>query len=144
MIKYKSQTYLHRSNEMAGKGTAPNKGKELQNRVVELAQKLGLEAKKEVRAGRRLWGAQRRIDVVLTDEKTGKRLGIECKYQSESGSAEEKIPATIQDIASWPIPGIVVIDGEGFSNNMQGFLMSTGKVVWFDELEDWLKLYFGR
>lgn len=129
---------------MAGKGTAPKNGRELQDRVVRLAQELGLDAKKEVRAGRRLWGARRRIDVVLTDEKTGKRLGIECKYQARGGSAEEKIPATIQDIASWPIPGIVVIAGEGFSTNMQGFLMSTGKVVWFDELEDWLKLYFGR
>ncbi len=129
---------------MAGKGTAPRNGKELQNRVVQLAQELGLKAQKEVKAGRRLWGAKRKIDVVLTDEKNGKRLGIECKYQSSSGSAEEKIPSTIQDIASWPIPGIVVIAGEGFSANMQGFLMSTGKVVWFDELEDWLKLYFGR
>jgi len=35
-----------------------------------------------------------------------------------------------------------VIDGEGFSSNMQGYLMSTGKVVWFDDLSDWLKLYF--
>jgi hypothetical protein len=43
----------------------------------------------------------------------------------------------------WPIPGIVVIDGKGFSENMQGYLMSTGKVVWFSDLEDWLRLYFG-
>ena len=43
------------------------------------------------------------------------------------GTAEEKVPATIQDIAHWPIPGIVVIDGKGFSANMP-YLMSTGKV----------------
>jgi hypothetical protein len=36
----------------------------------------------------------------------------------------------------------VVIEGEGFSANMQGYLMSTGKVVWFADLEDWLRLYF--
>lgn len=65
------------------------------------------------------------------------------QIQGASGTAEQKIPATIQDIASWPIPGIIVIDGEGFSDNMRGYLMSTGKVVQFDELEDWLRLYFG-
>lgn len=127
---------------MPGKGTAPKSGDELENKVVELVRDLGLEVKTQVTAARRLWGAKRRIDVVVTQEKTGKNLGIECKYQAGSGSAEEKIPATVKDIESWPIPGIVVIDGEGFSLNMQGYLMSTGKVVWFDDLEDWLRLYF--
>ncbi len=128
---------------MPGKGTAPKSGDELKRRVVALAESLGLKADTEVKAARRLWGQRRFIDVVITDEKSGKRLGVECKYQASGGTAEEKIPATIQDIAHWPIPGIVVIDGEGFSSNMQGYLMSTGKVVWFDELEDWLRLHFG-
>jgi hypothetical protein len=128
---------------MPGKGTAPRSGDELKRNVVALAQRMGLKAETEVKAARRLWGQRRYIDVVITDEKTGKRLGVECKYQATSGTAEEKIPATIQDIAHWPIPGIVVIDGEGFSANMQGYLMSTGKVVWYGELEEWLRLYFG-
>ena len=128
---------------MAGKGTAPKSGDELKQRVADLAQSLGLKAQKEVKAARRLWGQRRYIDVVLTDEKTAKRLGIECKFQATAGTAEEKIPATIQDMEHWPIPGIVVIDGEGFSENMQGYLISTVKVVWFDDLEDWLRLYFG-
>lgn len=128
---------------MPGKGTAPKSGDELKQNVVALAQNLGLKAETEVKAARRLWGQRRYIDVVITDEKTGKRLGVECKHQATPGTAEEKIPATIQDIAHWPIPGIVVIDGEGFSTNMQGYLMSTGKVVWYGELEEWLRLYFG-
>lgn len=128
---------------MPGKGTAPKSGDELERNVVALAQRMGLKAETEVKAAKRLWGQRRYIDVVITDEKTGKRLGVECKYQATSGTAEEKIPATIQDIAHWPIPGIVVIDGEGFSSNMQGYLMSTGKVVWYGELEEWLRLYFG-
>lgn len=128
---------------MPGKGTAPKSGDELKQRVVALAQSLGLKAQTEVKAARRLWGQRRYIDVVITDEKSSKRLGLECKFQSTSGTAEEKIPATIQDMDHWPIPGIVVIDGEGFSENMQGYLMSTGKVVWLSDLEDWLRLYFG-
>lgn len=128
---------------MPGKGTAPRSGDELKYRVVSLAESLGLKADTEVKAARRLWGHKRSIDVVITNEKDGKRLGVECKYQGGSGTAEEKILATIQDIMYWPIPGIVVIDGEGFSPNMRGYLMSTGKVVWFSELEEWLRLYFG-
>lgn len=128
---------------MPGKGTAPKRGGELKQRVAALAERLGLKVQTEVRAARRLWGRERYIDVVITDEKSGRRLGIECKFQAEPGTVEEKIPATIQDIAHWPTPGIVVIDGEGFSANMCGYLMSTGKVIWFEELEDWLRLYFG-
>jgi hypothetical protein len=128
---------------MPGRGTAPKSGEELKQQVVALAQSLGLKTETEVKAARRLWGQRRFIDVVITDEKTGKRLGVECKYQATSGTAEEKIPATIQDIAHWPIPGLVVIDGEGFSANMQGYLMASGKVVWYEELEEWLRLYFG-
>jgi hypothetical protein len=127
---------------MSGKEAAPQGGRGLQQSVVDLAQALGLKAQIEVTAARRLWGAKRHIDVVLTHEKTGKKLGIECKFQAGTGSAEEKIPATIKDIESWPIPGIVVIEGKGFSANMQGYLMSTGKVVWFEDLGDWLRLFF--
>ncbi|WP_169238173.1 PD-(D/E)XK nuclease superfamily protein [Candidatus Roseilinea sp. NK_OTU-006] len=128
---------------MPGKETAPRSGDELKERVVALAETLGLKAQTEVKAGRRLWGQRRYIDVVITDEKSGKRLGVECKFQATPGTAEEKIPATIQDMEHWPIEGIVVIDGKGFSKNMQGYLMSTGKVVWFSDLKDWLSLYFG-
>jgi hypothetical protein len=59
------------------------------------------------------------------------------------GTAEEKIPSTIQDIAAWPIPGIVVFGGNGFTENMKAFLLSTGKAVEFSEVEPWLRLFFG-
>ncbi len=127
---------------MAGKGLAVKSGKELQQKVVELAHALGLNAKTEVKAARRIWGAERYIDVIVSNTSNTKTLGIECKYQGTSGSAEEKIPSTIEDIQSWPIAGLVVINGDGFSTNMVGYLLSTGKVVWFKDLEDWLRLYF--
>ncbi len=96
-----------------------------------------------MRVARRIWGAERRIDVVLIHPGNRKTLGIECKFQSVTGSAEEKIPATIKDIEAWPIPGLVVFAGAGFSENMRMFLISTGKAVEFEELEPWLRLYFG-
>ena len=127
---------------MAGKGKAPKAGSDLADRVVAAARELGLDAAKEVRVGRRIWGSERRIDIVVTG-KDNRRLGIECKSQATPGSAEEKIPATIQDIKAWPISGIVVFDGEGFSGHMKAFLLSTGVAVEFEDLENWLRLFFG-
>jgi hypothetical protein len=128
---------------MAGKATAVTGGSELRDKVAKLAADLGLEVRIEVKVGRRLWGAVRSIDVVLTRKDTGKTLGIECKYQGMGGSAEEKVPATIQDIAAWPISGLVVFGGEGFSTNMVAFFHATGKAVSLSELEPWLRLFFG-
>ncbi len=108
-----------------------------------MAEGLGLRVGRQIRVARRLWGAERRIDLVLSYEQSGRSLGIECKYQGTGGSAEEKIPATIQDIAAWPIPGLVVFDGAGFSANMRAYLHSTGKAVAFEDLRGWLTLFFG-
>jgi hypothetical protein len=128
---------------MPGRATAVYNGNDLVNKVVDLAQELGLESRTQVKVGRRLWGAIRKIDVVLTQPETRRTLGIECKVQSIQGSAEEKIPSTIQDISAWPIPGLVVFAGNGFSPNMRVFLLSTGKAVEFEDLHAWVSLYFG-
>jgi len=128
---------------MAGKALAVSNGDELVRAVVAMANELGLEATEQVRVARRIWGAIRRIDVVLTHPQTRKTLGIECKYQAVPGTAEEKIPSVIHDIAAWPIPGLVVFGGEGFTENMKQFLISTGKGVEFSELKPWLCLFFG-
>ena len=113
------------------------------SKVIELADKLGLECQEQVKVGRRLWGAVRNIDVVLTQPESRQRLGIECKFQGTTGTAEEKIPAILSDIDAWPIRGMVVISGKGFSPNMRYFLISSGKAVDVEDLEDWLRLYFG-
>jgi hypothetical protein len=128
---------------MAGKALAVSNGDELVRAVVAMASELGLESIEQVRVARRIWGAVRRIDVVLTHPQTRKTLGIECKFQAVLGTAEEKIPSVINDIAAWPIPGLVVFGGEGFTENMKQFLISTGKGVEFSELKPWLCLFFG-
>ena len=118
-------------------------GDELVQQVRQLALSLGLQVRTQVRVARRIWGAVRRIDIVLTHQETRRTLGVECKFQGTQGTAEEKIPSTIQDIAAWPIRGLVVFAGEGFTPNMRSFLIASGKAVEFDELRDWLTLYFG-
>jgi hypothetical protein len=128
---------------MPGRQHAVSNGDHLVKAVAQLARDLGLEAKEQVRVARRIWGAVRRIDVVITHPQTRKTLGIECKYQRDKGTTEEKVPATIKDIGAWPIPGLVVFAGDGFTQNMKMFLISTGKAVEFSELKPWLCLFFG-
>jgi hypothetical protein len=128
---------------MAGKAKAVFAGNELRDAVCAKGTALGLKVTKELYVGRRIWGAKRRIDIVLTDPSTRVSLGIECKYQGTRGNAEEKIPSTIEDIKVWPIRGLVVYAGEGFTQNMESYLVSTGMAVHLDDLDAWLKLYFG-
>ncbi len=128
---------------MPGRALAVANGDELAKAVAALGRELGLVPMEQVRVARRIWGAERFIDVVLTQPQTRKTLGIECKFQAVRGTAEEKIPATIKDIEAWPIPGLVVFAGEGFTENMCSFLISTGKAVEFEELTPWLCLFFG-
>ncbi|MEX2480584.1 MAG: PD-(D/E)XK nuclease superfamily protein [Gammaproteobacteria bacterium] len=129
--------------EMPGRAVAVQNGADLRDRVAQLGRDLGLDAETEVRVGRRIWGAQRHIDVVLRDANTRFSLGIECKYQGAKGSAEEKIAATLEDINAWPIKGIVVFAGDGFSANMTAYLHSTGKAVDLRDVRKWIELYFG-
>jgi hypothetical protein len=128
---------------MSGRSAAPSGGDALELAVAALSERLGLEVRRQVKVGRRLWGAERRIDVVVTEPNSRRRLGLECKFQSVPGTAEEKIPTTIQDIAAWPIPGLVVFSGDGFSPYMRSFLIASGRSVELEDLEAWLRLFFG-
>lgn len=128
---------------MSGRANAVASGLTLQQAVADLGRELGLLVETEVCVGRRIWGARRRIDVVLKHPDTRVSLGIECKFQGGRGSAEEKIPATLEDIRAWPIRGLVVYSGAGFTPNMQSYLLSTGMAVELDDLRMWLKLFFG-
>ena len=121
---------------------APTSWQSLTAACVEVARNLGLAVETEVYVGRRIWGARRRIDLVVTDPTLRRSLGIEAKYQRTAGSAEETIPSTIEDIRAWPIPGLVCFYGPGFSTNMRSFLQASGKAVELRDLETWLRLYF--
>ncbi|MYE47195.1 MAG: hypothetical protein F4X25_10735 [Chloroflexi bacterium] len=117
-------------------------GKSLEAAVAAIGRELGLQVRRQVKVGRRIWGAERKIDVVLTEPELRRSLGIECKWQVSRGTTEEKIPATIEDIRAWPIEGIVCFSGPGFTTNMQSFLVASGKAVELEDLEMWLRLYF--
>ncbi len=111
--------------------------------IVQLAKTLELECMEQYPAGKRIWGSSRKIDVIIADPTNRRVLGIECKFQKTPGTTEEKIPAVIEDIKSWSIYGIIVYGGEGITQNMKSFLVSTGRALEIEELESWLRLYFG-
>ena len=117
-------------------------GKSLEASVAAIGRELGLQVRRQVKVGRRIWGAERHIDVVLTEPELRRSLGIECKWQGTRGTAEQLIPTTIQDIEAWPIEGIVCFSGPGFTTNMRSFLLASGKAVELEDLEVWLRLYF--
>ncbi len=117
---------------------------ELLAEVCEAIEGLGLLARRKTNVGRTIWGSNRTIDVVATDPDTGERLGIQCRYQGSSGTTYEKTPAQIDDIRAWPIRGIVVLAGEEFAEDFKGFLRATGLAIELDELDVWLKMFFGR
>lgn len=120
----------------------PEDWQSLEAAVAAIGSELGLQVRTQVKVGRRIWGSVRRIDVVVTEPDLRRSLGIECKWQSKSGTAERQIPTTIEDIGAWPMPGIVCFAGPGFTSDMRSFLLASGKAVELDDLETWLRLYF--
>ncbi len=74
----------------------------------------GLEVYEEVSLGTSIIGKQRRIDLfVVGPDKQA--LVVECKYQDSAGTADEKIPYALDDMAALRIPGVLVYAGSGFS-----------------------------
>lgn len=126
---------------MAGGSKAFSSGRELQLKAAKVAEKLNLEVQLEVSFGHTIFGRRRRIDLLIQDQ-AHHRLAVECKYQGVSGTAEEKIVATMEDFKSLPIEGLIVFDGQGFSQGMRGYLMSTGRAIPLEDLEDWLRMFF--
>jgi len=117
-------------------------GADLERAVARVGQALGLEVETQVVMGDRIWGSRRHVDVVLTKPDSERIIGIECKYQRVAGTTEEKIPLTVEDIEDWPIRGIVVIHGAGFSRDLVPFLRGRGRIVEFKRLAEWLRFYF--
>jgi hypothetical protein len=127
--------------------TAPNArklttGARFEGEVERVIGELGLAYLRQVRMGVSILGRQRIIDFLVYDQ-GGRYLGIECKYQQGSGSAEDKLVHTINDFDSRPIKHILVFGGEGFSKNVRGYLLSTGQAVEIDQLRNYLVFYFG-
>jgi hypothetical protein len=117
-------------------------GKKFERDVEQTIKRLGLPYLRQVTMGVSILGRKRIVDFVAYD-RSGRFLGIECKYQVSPGSAEDKLVHTISDFDTRPIRHVLVFGGEGFSKNIRGYLLSTGKAIEIKQLRNFLVFYFG-
>lgn len=73
----------------------------------------GVEVYREVSIGKSIIGKNRKLDILVLAG--GSAFAIECKYQETHGTAEEKIPYTLADMAALQMAGCVSYAGGGFS-----------------------------
>lgn len=84
----------------------------------------GLTVYREVSLGKSIIGKNRKVDILAVETLTNKALGIECKYQETAGTADEKIPYTLDDLEAMHVPAFVCYAGDGFSRGVIHMLES--------------------
>ena len=119
-----------------------NSGPDLEQAVARVGRALGLDVETQVVMGDRIWGPRRCVDVVFSHPTKALMLGVECRYQARPSTDEERIPLLLHDVAAWPISGIVVLHGDGFSPGFETFVRQYGHVVKLEDLTTWLQLHF--
>jgi hypothetical protein len=78
----------------------------------------GLVIYREVSLGKTIIGKNRRVDLLAVDRETDRAIVFECKYQASFGTADEKIPYTLNDLAALHVPAFLVYAGAGFSTGV--------------------------
>ena len=76
--------------------------------------------------GPTIYGTDRRVDFLLHGEKLFPfdecDLVVECKWQSSSGSVDEKFPYLVKNIALSQKPTIIILDGGGYRPGAEKWL----------------------
>lgn len=74
--------------------------------------------------GKDIYRKKRRVDIILYHPKLWiDCLVIQCKWQSSSGSVEEKYPFEVLSINQNGYDTIIVLDGDGYSKGAKQWLM---------------------
>jgi hypothetical protein len=85
----------------------------------------GIQVFEEVNVGTSIIGKQRRVDLFILVPSEKKALALECKYQDTSGTADEKIPYSLQDLGALRMPGALAYAGAGFSEGVLHLLQAS-------------------
>lgn len=85
----------------------------------------GIQVFEEVNVGTSIIGKQRRVDLFVLQPAEKKALALECKYQDTSGTADEKIPYSLQDLAALRMPSALIYGGAGFSEGVLHLLQAS-------------------
>lgn len=78
----------------------------------------GLKIYREVSIGKSIIGKNRRVDVLVVDKTQNIAVAIECKYQSTSGTVDEKVPYTLADAKAMQMDAYIAYGGGGFSKGV--------------------------
>ena len=78
----------------------------------------GLRVYREINVGKSIIGKNRRIDIFCVCEPVNEAVAIECKFQDVAGTADEKIPYSLEDLRALQMPGCIAYAGSGFSDGV--------------------------
>lgn len=90
----------------------------------------GVTVYRELFLGKTIIGKNRRIDILVLERATGVAIAVECKYQDSSGTVDEKIPYTLQDMEAIGMPVCVCYAGTGFSEGILHMLAAAPKAAY--------------
>ena len=103
---------------------------------------LGLDYRRKLTVGKTIYGKDREVDVLFRDARNGNRLAVEAKYQRVSGTADEKLPYAVLNLATLPLPGVIVYGGGGFHLGALHWLSANAKATDIARLGEWLTVFF--
>jgi hypothetical protein len=103
---------------------------------------LGLDYRRRLNVGKTIYGKDREVDVLFRDARNGNRLAVEAKYQRVTGTADEKLPYAVLNLATLPLPGVIVYGGGGFHLGALHWLCASTRATDIARLEDWLTVFF--
>jgi hypothetical protein len=79
---------------------------------------LGLAVYTEISLGKTIIGKDRKIDVFVVRGADQRAIALECKFQDNQGTTDEKIPYALDDLEALWVPGCLVYAGEGWSTGI--------------------------
>jgi hypothetical protein len=103
---------------------------------------LGLDYRRKLTVGKTIYGKDREVDVLFRDARNGNRLAVEAKYQRVTGTADEKLPYAVLNLATLPLPGVIVYGGGGFHQGALHWLCANTKATDIARLSEWLTVFF--
>ena len=79
----------------------------------------------QVETGTSIYNKKRVVDFALYHpQRWPECLVIQCKWQTSSGSVDEKYPYEVENIAHAGFPTIIVLDGGGYSDGARQWLLA--------------------
>jgi hypothetical protein len=110
---------------MSGRVTGNEYRKRIASYLVSAYWDRGIQVFEEVNVGTSIIGKQRRVDLFILQPSERKALALECKYQDTSGTADEKIPYSLQDLTALRMPAALTYAGAGFSEGVLHLLQAS-------------------